>query len=478
MVVAAFVILSFLAIKVFGVKVLEEKTVEAATLEEPEKMEQGDLEIEDNKETDVEDEMDIDVASASLDEKYATSHISEDMQEALTDEIVSISDVYAEENSIVIFRSFYPDAVSYSWEIYDMTIKDWTAVSEEDVTSGMDELYRNVSSFWITATQENNEMMIRCTIDFATEESITDVATLYVLDKQIEKLTAEDFCTDCGKYVSITEIPVEVTYTDGTSEILIGLNGLYFLQSEESTEFSTTISGNAVETVTTVNTSCEYTFLDVEEKETTIRYQNGDHTEDISMKLIGEDLSAPKIASCEISEFEISNIDKPVPVTVSIVADDNNTPYPYLEYAFLPEGQEPQDTDWIEKASFDVEITQNGTWIAYCRDKSGNMATAEKDIIAVDNKAPIISIQLLNEVWCKSNTIIVDVTDRLSVEYYFSCAETGEDSGWIDRNEYEVKGNSTWKIKVRDAAGNVTEQEIEISNIDNQMPIIQGITEK
>lgn len=440
--------------------------VEAAEPPEADAVNQEDLDIEDT-ESYTEKEVVLD-SNASEEKK----------QEALTSEIVSISDVYAEKDSIVIFQSFYPDAISYSWEVYDMAIKDWKDVPTEDVTSGLDELFREVSSFWTTAIPENHEMMVRCTIDLENKETITDVATLYVLDKHIESLTAEDFHTDCGKYVSIRETPVEVTYTDGTSEILTGLNGLYFLQSEESSEFSTTISGNAVETVTTVNTSCEYTFLDIEEKETILRYQNGDFIEDVPMKLIGEDLSAPEITSCEIREFEISNIDKPVPVTVSIMAADNNTPYPHLEYAFLPEGKEPQDTDWIEKASFDVEITQNGTWIAYCRDKSGNMATAEKDIIAVDNKAPIISLQLLNGVWCKSNTIIVDVTDGLSVEYSFSCAQTGEDSGWITRNEYEVKENSTWKIKVRDAAGNVTEQEIEISNIDNQMPVIQGITEK
>ncbi len=38
--------------------------------------------------------------------------------------------------------------------------------------------------------------------------------------------------------------------------------------------------------------------------------------------------------------------------------------------------------------------------------------------------------------------------------------------------------NSTWKVAVRDAAGNVTEQDITVSNIDSQMPVIRNITEK
>ena len=38
--------------------------------------------------------------------------------------------------------------------------------------------------------------------------------------------------------------------------------------------------------------------------------------------------------------------------------------------------------------------------------------------------------------------------------------------------------NSTWKVQVRDAAGNATEQDITVDNIDNQTPVIRNISEK
>lgn len=481
MVLFALVIVLFAAVFIFltiqkgSIQLLQKNTVEAAT-----QTETGDSkeesELQGNEDT-IEEAITAEEISYQ-EEKYATSHTEENAPEALTDEITRISDVYAEENTIVIFRCFYPDAVKYSWEYYDMSKREWSMASQEDVTQGKDELYREVSSFLITATPDNHEMMIRCTVDFEGKETEVDTAKLYVLDEQIIDVKIEDYNTDSGRYVDVREIPVTVTFADKTQETVTGLNGLCFVHSEESSEYSTSISGNAVETVTKIITSCEYSFLDLEEKETMLRYQNGDFIKEISMKLIGEDISAPEILNCEISEFEISRIDEPVPVTVSIEAVDDSTPYPMLEYAFLLEGAEPQDTDWRREDSFVTDITKNGTWVAYCRDQSGNMASFEKDIIAVDNKAPYVSVTLANETWCKENTIMVNATDGLSVEYCFTCAETGEDSRWINRNEYAVRQNGIWKIKVRDAAGNMTEKEIQVSNIDNQIPVIKGITEK
>ena len=69
--------------------------------------------------------------------------------------------------------------------------------------------------------------------------------------------------------------------------------------------------------------------------------------------------------------------------------------------------------------SFEKEITKNGIWIAYCRDQSGNVAKQEKEIIAVDQKAPEIKVRLENNDWCQSNKIIVDAKDELSVLFSF-----------------------------------------------------------
>lgn len=405
-------------------------------------------------------------------EKYATSHKSE--------EPVKISDIYTEEDSIAIFKSFYPDASGYTWEIFDVESQNWVKIPDSDIVSGSDELQRDISSFIAAAPENNNELIIRCTTDFATKESVTDTASLHVLDKNITDIAVDgDITVESGQYVSVSDIPIEVTYQDGSKETLRGLNGIYFLDTEQSAKEST-VSGNLIETITTINKTYEYTCADMEDKEMTIRYRNADNPVDAAFHLIGEDLSAPIISRLSISEFAVSNVDTAIPVTVTIQAEDDSTPYADLEYAFLPDGKEPEVNDWHKEPSFDIDITQNGRWIAYCKDASGNIATKDTDIIAVDNKAPYVSLRLdmEAETWCQKNKIVVTADDALPVEYFYSCAETGEDSGWIKESEKEVVSNGTWKVKVRDEAGNIAETEIIVSNIDNHPPIISEIKEK
>ncbi len=426
------------------------------------------------------DEQEEDFAESEQKESYATSHKeeTEDVQPPLTDEPVKLSDIYAEPGCFPTFKSYYPDAERYLWEIYSDVENGWKEVSVDAVTNEYDELYRKVSVLHLSSENDSHdEIMIRCTVSFAEKESITDIATLHILKKDIESLFIEDFKADSG-YISAQSIPVTVKYKDGSQELLQGLSGLYFLEKQESSERTTSISGNSVETITTVITARDYFYLGSEETDMVIRYQVKGKEVDIPVKITGEDMEAPVIEEFNISDFTISNIDIPIAVTVTINAKDNITPYPQLLYAFLPEGKEAEENDWYSTPSFEVDITQNGKWLAYCKDQSGNIASEERNMIVVDNKAPVVSLSLESESWCKENKILVNAKDGLSMEYCYSCMETGETSGWISRNEYEVLQNSTWKVAVRDAAGNVTEQDITVSNIDSQMPVIRNITEK
>lgn len=396
-------------------------------------------------------------------------------QEPLTDAPVKPSDIYAEKDSLITFSCFYPDAIKYTWETYIME-SGWQKAEGAVLVS--DELNRETSMLRIMAKEENDMLAIRCITEFKEKAPIVDTAALYILDKKIESISAKGATFDTGSYISAKDIPLTITYQDGSSEEITGLYSVYFLERSESSEQSTTVSGNTIETITTVITSHCYLKAKPGETDAILRYQGQEKNIDIPIRLNGEDTSAPIITQLSISDIAISNVDKPVPVTVSIEAEDNCTPYFNLEYAFLPEGEDPEEGDWTKDASFEAAITQNGKWIAYCRDESGNTGTSETDIIAVDNKPPSISLRLGNESWCASNKILVSAKDSLPVEYNYSCEETGEDSGWTSRNEYAVKKNSTWKVKVRDAAGNIAEQEITISNIDSQAPVITKITEK
>lgn len=415
-------------------------------------------------------------------EEYATSHKEEEEetpeQEPLTASPVKLSDAYVEKGSVVALKSYYPDATGYTWEVRDMETGRWIPVPEEDIAQATDELYRPVSIYMAEADAEKGEYDIRCTASLEGGETITDTATLHPLDR-IKSISADEYTCKAGEYINARQIPVNVIYEDGRQETVTGLNGLYFLEKEESSELGTdTVSSdNMTEVITTVIMSKEYCYLEGE-KTCTLRYHAGEEAIDIPVRMIGEDTTAPRITDLSVGSYEISTVDEPVAVTISITAEDDVTAYSNLAYAFLPEGEEPQEEDWTGEASFTMDITKNGIWNAYCRDESGNVAIKEQEMIVVDNRAPIVSLSLENDTWCTENKIIASAKDAQPVEYCYICAETGEDSGWTDKNEYTVKKNGTWTVKVRDASGNEAELEIVIDNIDNEPPVIHAIREK
>lgn len=402
---------------------------------------------------------------------------------------VHLSDVYAVEGSIVIFKCFYPDASGYIWETFDETDQEWKKVAETDTARQSDELGREASAFITTAEKKNDGLKVRCravingngadTGPDPAGELPEETAVLHVLHETITGISAQDFTAEAGQYIEAGQIPVLVTYQDGSTETVTGLNGLSFADREESMEETTSVSGNVIETQTTVIRSHEYVLMEAGETQKNVRYKNGDTSIDVPVQLCGQDLTPPMISDLTIDEFEISSQDKPVPVTVRIRASDDITAEKGLKYAFLPEDREPEETDWTADASFTVQITQNGTWRAYCMDESGNTAVKETEIIAVDNKAPLLSLQLkVPQEWCRENEILVKSSDALSVEYRYICTSTGEDSGWITQGRYGIKNNGTWTVQAKDAAGNISEEEISIENIDSQPPVIRSIRVK
>ncbi|MDE7239107.1 MAG: hypothetical protein K2N41_05280 [Lachnospiraceae bacterium] len=393
---------------------------------------------------------------------------------------LALCDLYAERGTTAAFQCFYDGAEEYRWEYYDITVRNWAEI--EDVQSGYDDLGRQVSCVNVEASNENNGIMIRCRISFPDMDvTITETACLYVLDKSVRGVTVGDLYTDAQKYIYIHMIPVTVTYEDGTAEEITGLSGLHFLETEvKNVEEGVSLAGNPIETVTTVITETDYQYFDYGANEVNLRYHPAELSEkkiDIAATFSGTDQNPPVISHVDFSDYKISSGADSVEVLVTIMAEDDITPYPFLQYAILPKGQEPTEADWRNRNCFKKEFDQNGTWIIYCRDQYGNIGSYEKNIIVSDSDAPeIASVTLEKEGWYSSNTIRVQASDALSLTYSYSCAETGEDSGFIARNEYEITSNGTWIVRVMDAAGNLSTEQIYVSSIDTQNPVINGIT--
>lgn len=419
--------------------------------------------------------------TVSFNSEIPSVEVQNDMMslEPITTQEVYPMDIYAVKDTEAVFQCYVPDATSYLWEYYDISTLSWVPAEENSIRQRRDELYRDSSFYTVRAIPENHEKMVRCTISFENREALVKMATIYVLEKEIADFSFDKTEYPSGSFLSIYEIPVTVNFTDGSQETITGLNELYFIYEDENTEYSTdSVSGNRVETITTIHTECKYLFLGAKERKTSMRYHMKDKVIDKEILFCGKDYEPPLISALDISDYVVSREDKAVPVTVTITAEDNETPFPYLEYAFLPKEQEITESDWQQKFAFEVSITQNGEWVAYCRDQSGNVSSEERKIITVDQKAPVITLKLAESDWSSSNKIVVDAVDELALQYLYRCPATGEESGWITYNEYEIFQNGTWSVQVRDAAGNVASAEIVVSNIDTQAPVINSIIEE
>lgn len=390
---------------------------------------------------------------------------------------VLLSDIYSENGKDAVFRCFDEEASSYTWEIYDQAEKEWEPAPKEAVTMEADELGRETSWFKVPGAEEAT---VRCTLEYPKKKKETQTASLYLLENNIEKVTAEDYVTDPGTYVCIEDIPVTVTYQDQTEESLTGLNGLFFLVKEEKTDHKIRAGGNREETTATTISERSYIRIGREEKEIQIRYNGRENRQiETASTLKGEDSQPPVISSVEIAPFAVSNIDIPVTLTLSIDAEDDKTPKQSLYYAFALKGTPPEEIHWMRKNCFDVEITRNGTYAACARDESGNTARKEMEIITVDMKPPTIHVSLENPAsWCQSNTIQVDADDASELQYSFRHADDTDAPEWSDCPVYTADRNGTYIIMVRDAAGNTAKTEATISNIDREAPVIQGIYEK
>lgn len=400
--------------------------------------------------------------------------------EIVTDQAVRLRDIYSEKGEQVSFRCFDREAAAYVWEYYDIAAGKWQSVDETFLNSCPDELGRTVSMLEMKAEEDRDGFMVRCTIHFQAKEAEMQTASLYIID-EIKSIAIEDMETDANKYLGVNELPVTVTYQDGKDEKLTGLNGLHFITTEENTDHDMSVSGNRIETTTIVKTECEYLNTGLDTKEIPVRYRKREEEQiEAVCSITGRDAKPPEISEVKISPFEVSNVDRPINLTVTINAGDDVTPYPELEYAFLYGDQELAETDWTRKSSFDVNVERNGIYFAYVRDQSGNIGKLEKELITVDTKAPVIAEVSLSviEDWCRYNTISVTARDAGKISYCYENESCGINSGWVTYSDYTADSNGIWTIKAKDAVGNISETEVTISNIDNEAPVIQRICAK
>lgn len=384
-------------------------------------------------------------------------------------------------------KCYFPDAVEYAWEYYNESEKDWKSVSDNPdihLTGDTDEFNRSVSTLIIKG-DDNDGLLARCQVSLPDkEEKSIYQASFNVLpftSSEIKNISIDTYHAEAGTYISTQDIPVVITKNDDSMSTITGLGSLFFCAPKDVSSDTEKNGEITVETIKTTTIEKEYHLVAAGENKTLLRYRGTEPGKDAEAVIEGTDSLPPEV-TVSLSDYPVSREEiEEASITANITAVDNYTPLTKLLYAMLPSGQEPEENDFNKSSKKVIQTKENDTWTVFVKDEVGNIGTTDVEIILVDQKSPVIeSLTLSNQDdgWYQENKIIVTASDKTAMKYCYLCEEYSMDSGWVDASEYEINQNGTWKVKVKDAAGNESEKEIAVTNVDATPPVILSVEPK
>lgn len=310
-----------------------------------------------------------------------------DTAEPFLTEDLPLHDLYAEPGQTVRFSLYHPGASNYIWEYYDMDSRQWLQTDGYTGEKTDAQGYPAACADFVTPVDQP-ELMIRCLYKAAGGQA-SEIAYLRALPQEISQLSlADDITAEAGSILANCDTVVEVTYTDGSSDTIEGLYGLYFMESEQS-ESSEFLSIDGVLTEKKVQTTLNRfrEFLKVEEGETTVTlaympYEEPPRALQLSGTVTGTDEEPPEIFQVDIlGRKEIS--DSEDEISLLVTAEDNVTPYPGLQYAVIQKDADATlgdadvekiaDEDWSRGPALTLQLRKNSIWFLVCRDQAGNV---------------------------------------------------------------------------------------------------------
>lgn len=295
-------------------------------------------------------------------EKYATSHKDDTL--VLSE---PVKDTYTQAYSLIQLRCWYPEGESYMWEIYNAQTDAWK-IPADCVDVQTDELGRHLSVLSVQTGAE--DVPVRCTVFMAEGETVTDEAVVHIIP-DIAAVEAEDYTADAGTWISGKDIPLTVSYADGTQDTVTGLYGVTFLDRQG--EYSVDENGHAVETVTTI--IYEYARIEPGDRELLLRCRAGEQDFETKLTVSGKD-AAPVVS------VSLENPEDWCETNKLIV---NASDYSSVEYRFI---NEEEDSGWTERNEY--AISRNGMWEIQVRDTAGNISSEKMTVSNIDNQKPVI----------------------------------------------------------------------------------------
>lgn len=179
-----------------------------------------------------------------------------------------------------------------------------------------------------------------------------------------------------------------------------------------------------------------------------------------------------KTGNVTLKTINIANIDNIPPTLELSKKDEDITKSTFInincddanfDYVLLPNGEKVKDKNTK------YEVKDNGKYTFKVFDLAGNMSEKTIEINNIDNEAPNIEINYIPNV-LTNKEILLNV---LAFDENFDYIELPNGEKISDRNyEYKISENGNYIFKVYDKAGNCTERNILIDNIDKETPIL------
>lgn len=141
----------------------------------------------------------------------------------------------------------------------------------------------------------------------------------------------------------------------------------------------------------------------------------------------------------------------------------------YLKGKLVKEAGNPAGGAFMETA---YTVDQNGTYQVRAYDRLNNMSDYKDAVVnCIDIQAPVIkSLKPETEELCRGTLLTVEAADAGCGLAELAYSWNG--GAWSHENKMEADHNGSYSVRVRDALGNETESRIEVTNIDNEPPVI------
>ena len=222
------------------------------------------------------------------------------------------------------------------------------------------------------------------------------------------------------------------------------------------------------------------------------KFDNGDWTDVASTTITSNGTYTVQIkdkAGNAITEsYEISNLDfiapvissakvlqtRPVKESARIAVQATDEGFGLADKAY-----KLNDGDWQIANWFDV--TDNGTYTVYVRDKAGNITSTTVEVTNIDRVKPEITYTVSTTEPTPALSIEVIGTDNMELGSV-TCSDSRVVKGktnWVSKTEcrqiFLISQNGTYRFDTRDFVGNTNYVEVTIDNIDNVAPTIDKI---